>query len=189
MTEQGPDRRRVTVAEASEILGITAEAVRTRIKRGRLDSVKEPPDRTGTVYVLLEADQTGPNIDPTLQGQDQASDQTRQDEGLVEALREQVAYLQGVIATRDWELVQRAEEIRRRDAALEREQQLTAYFAERLAALDAPATKGEDAPESAESPGPIDAPPDRGGGAQEATQAPSGAEEPKRGFWSRLFGS
>jgi hypothetical protein len=118
VTEQGPDRRRVTVAEASEILGITAEAVRTRIKRGRLDSVKEPPDRTGTVYVLLEADQTGPNIDPTLQGQDQASDQTRQDEGLVEALREQVAYLQGVIATRDWELVQRAEEIRRRDAAL-----------------------------------------------------------------------
>jgi hypothetical protein len=46
------------VAEASEILGITAEAVRTRIKRGKLDSVKEPPDRTGTVYILLEVDQT-----------------------------------------------------------------------------------------------------------------------------------
>jgi hypothetical protein len=52
-TEQGPGRRRVTVAEASEILGITAEAVRTRIKRGKLDCVKEPSDSTGTVYVLL----------------------------------------------------------------------------------------------------------------------------------------
>src|SRR5215204_3613037 len=112
-TEQGPDRRRVTVAEAAEILGITAEAVRTRIKRGKLDAVKEPPDRTGTVYVLLEADQTGPNIDPTLQGQDQTFDQTRPDKALVEALREQVAYLQGVIATRDRELEQRVEEVAR----------------------------------------------------------------------------
>src|SRR5829696_4866584 len=117
-TEHSRERRRVTVAEASEILGITAEAVRTRIKRGKLDSVKEPPDRTGTVYVLLEVDQTGPNMDPTSQSQDQTADQTSQDERLVEVLREQVAYLQGVIATRDRELEQRAEEIRRRDAAL-----------------------------------------------------------------------
>jgi hypothetical protein len=128
-TQQGPDRWRVTVAEASEILGITAEAVRTRIKRGKLDSVKEPPDRTGTVYVLLGADQTRPNIDPTLQGQDQ----TRQDEGLVEALREQVAYLQGVIATRD--------------------QELAAMFADRLQALEATASSSE-ARESDESPDP-----------------------------------
>jgi hypothetical protein len=33
-------------------------------------------------------------------------------------LREQIAYLQGVIATRDRELATRAEEIRRRDEAL-----------------------------------------------------------------------
>jgi hypothetical protein len=54
-------------------------------------------------------------------------------------LPEQVAYLQGVIATRDRELEQRAEEIRRRDAALEREQQLAAIFADRLRELEAPA--------------------------------------------------
>jgi hypothetical protein len=129
-------RRRVTVAEASEILGITAEAVRTRIKRGKLDSVKDPPDRTGTVYVLLKADQTRPNTDPTLQAQDQTSDQT----ALVDTLREQVAYLQGVIATRDQELALRAEEIRRRDTALEREQQLAALFADRLRELEVPAS-------------------------------------------------
>jgi hypothetical protein len=146
-TEQSPDRRRVTVAEASEILGITAEAVRTRIKRGKLHSVKDPPDRTGTVYVLLQADQTRPDIDPTMKGQGQTTDQRE----LVETLREQVAYLQGVIATRDQELALRAEEIRRRDTALEREQQLAAMFADRLQALEAPASSSE-APGSDVSP-------------------------------------
>ena len=137
------------MAEASEILGITAEAVRTRIKRGKLDSVKEPPDRTGTVYVLLQADQTRPNIDPTSQGQDRTTDQTEH----VETLREQVAYLQGVIAVRDRELALRAEEIRRRDTALEREQQLAAMFADRLQALEAP-TSSSEARDTEVSPGP-----------------------------------
>jgi hypothetical protein len=180
-TEQGPDRSRVTVAEASEILGITAEAVRTRIKRGKLDSVKEPPDRTGTVYVLLEVDQTGPNVDPTLQGQDQTTDQTRPDKALIETLREQVAYLQGVIATRDRELEQRAEEIRRRDAALEREQQLAAIFADRLRELEAPAPS-----KTRESPEPVKEEPERAepdsptAGVQESSQ--------RRSWWRRMFG-
>jgi hypothetical protein len=179
-TEHGPDRRRVTVAEASEILGITAEAVRTRIKRGKLDSVKEPPDRTGTVYVLLEADQTGPNIDPTLQGQDQTYDQTRPDERLVEVLREQVAYLQGVIATRDRELEQRAEEIRRRDAALEREQQLAAIFADRLRELEAPAPS-----EARESPQPAKEEPER---AEPHSTTVESQEPVQRPWWKRVFG-
>jgi hypothetical protein len=143
--------------------------------------VKEPPDRTGTVYVLLEADQTGPNIDPTLQGQDQASDQTRQDEGLIEALREQVAYLQGVIATRDWELVQRAEEIRRRDAALEREQQLAAIFADRLRELEAPAPT-----EARESPQAVEEEPER---AEPRSDVPGAREDVQRSWWRKLFGS
>src|SRR5918997_4167475 len=155
-TQHGPDRRRVTVSEAAEILGITAEAVRTRIKRKKLDSVKDPPGRTGTVYVLLQADQTRPNIDPTAQGQDQTLDQT----ALVETLREQVAYLQAVIATRDQELAIRAEEIRRRDTALEREQQLAAFFAERLRELEAPtsSTEPREPAESEASTGPSKSP-------------------------------
>ena len=51
-----PEHRRYTVAEAAEVLGLTAEAVRTRIKRGKLESVKEG----GTVYVLLGPDQAPP---------------------------------------------------------------------------------------------------------------------------------
>jgi hypothetical protein len=58
-------RRRLTVAEASEILGITVEAVRGRIKRGTLDH--ERTDKG--VFVLLDADQsagrTRPDTDKT----------------------------------------------------------------------------------------------------------------------------
>ena len=187
-TEQGPNRRRFTVAEAAQVLGITAEAVRTRIKRGKLESIKEPPGPRGTVYVLLDADQTGPNIDPTPQGEDQTPDQTQKRDELVDTLREQVAYLQGVIATRDRELEQRTEEIRRRDAALEREQQLTAMFATRLGELEPPQVEPpQGARESPVSPGPTETPPDNIPAALQ-----TGAQRPRsvglRGLRRRILG-
>ena len=48
--DRTPPLRRTTVAEAAEILGISAEAVRGRIRRGTLPVERE----AGTVYVLLE---------------------------------------------------------------------------------------------------------------------------------------
>ena len=52
--------KRVTVAQAAELLGLSAEAVRSRVQRGTLESEKI----AGTVYVLLEETaQTRPNID------------------------------------------------------------------------------------------------------------------------------
>jgi chromosome segregation ATPase len=58
-------RQRVTVAQAAEILGVTVEAIRGRIKRGTLEHERH----SGTVYVLLDADQstnrTRPDIDQT----------------------------------------------------------------------------------------------------------------------------
>ena len=186
LTEHGPNIRRVPVAEAAEILGITAEAVRTRIKRGRLQSVKEPPDRTGTVYVLLQGDQTGPNTDPSSQSQDQTADQTERRDELVAALREQVAYLQGVVATRDRELEQRTEEIRRRDQALEREQQLTAMFATRLGELEAPTVEATEPREAAEGSGSNQDPTPAPGEVQTATQRPQSG--PLRGLRRRILG-
>jgi hypothetical protein len=47
-----PDISRLTVPEAARGLGISPEAVRNRLSRGTLRSVKED----GTVYVLLETD-------------------------------------------------------------------------------------------------------------------------------------
>ena len=60
-----------------------------------------------------------------------------------------------MIAVRDQELALRAEEIRRRDTALEREQQLAAMFADHLQALEAP-TSSSEARESDVSSGPTD---------------------------------
>ena len=187
LTEHGPNIRRVPVAEAAEILGITAEAVRTRIKRGKLKSVKEPPDRTGTVYVLLQGDQTRPNTDPSSQGQDQTADQTERRDELVAALREQVAYLQGVVATRDRELEQRTEEIRRRDQALEREQQLTAMFATRLGELEAPTVEATEPREAAEGSGTNqEDPTPPPGEAQTTTEPPQ--DRGLRGLRRRILG-
>jgi hypothetical protein len=147
--QTGNERRRVTVAQTAEILGITAEAVRTRIKRGKLDSVKEPDAPGGTVYVLLPADQTRPNIDPTMRGQDQTLDQTE----LVEELRDRVAYLE--------RQVEEEREARRRA------DMLMAQLVQRVPELEAPREPGgatEQPPiktEPAEPADPVRSEPDR----------------------------
>jgi hypothetical protein len=139
--------RRVTVAEAADILGITAEAVRTRIKRGKLESVKEPPAAGGTVYVLLEVDQTRPNIDPTSQGQDQTKDQTGP--ALLEAKDETIAELRSRVDSLERSLSEEREARRRADTIIA---QLTSRIPEIEAPSEspgAPATATEE-PERAE---------------------------------------
>jgi predicted transcriptional regulator len=76
--DQPADRPGVTVSEAAEVLGITPEAVRMRIKRGTLHSEK----RGNRVYVLL-----GPRP-TTEQTTEQTTDHT---EELIATLREQLA--------------------------------------------------------------------------------------------------
>lgn len=148
-TEHGDKRRPVTVSEAADILGITAEAVRTRIKRGRLDSVKEPPKPGGTVYVLLETDQTRPTTDPTSQGQDQTVGQTRPEaterfaEAMIEELRNHVRYLERVL---EEEREARTDERRRHDT-------LMAQLMQRIPELERP-PEARESPEMVESPGP-----------------------------------
>jgi hypothetical protein len=65
-------RQRVTVAQAAEILGVTVEAVRGRIKRKTLEHERH----SGTVYVLLPADQMPTGRQP---GDDQTTDQPQSD--------------------------------------------------------------------------------------------------------------
>jgi hypothetical protein len=175
--EHHHERRRVTVSEAADILGITAEAVRTRIKRGRLDSIKDPPRPGGTVYVLLEADQTRPNIDSTSQGQDQTTDQTHPDaaelrEELVNELRDRVRYLEQAL---EEEREARTEEHRRHDT-------LMAQLMQRIPELEPPPLEPQESPVS---PGPSDSPTEGAEGPREEA-----SEEPaeRRSWWSRIFG-
>lgn len=104
-----PTDRRVTVVEAAAILGITPDAVRSRLRRGTLRR-NEAPD--GTVLVALSSDgRDGPDASAA----DRPTDQTT------------VAYIDGLkskIEVLQRELVDWKEEAHRKDhllaAALER---------------------------------------------------------------------
>jgi hypothetical protein len=130
------------------VLQLSAEAVRSRIKRGSLQSVKEG----NTVYVLLDADQARPNRAPT-------NDQTTT---LIASLQDQVAYLRGELARRE---ETHLEESRRKDSII-------AALTQRIPEIEAPkepsgATEPRESPtepagepERAEPRIPADTPPD-----------------------------
>jgi hypothetical protein len=107
----GADRRRLTVPQAAEALGVTVDAVRGRIRRGKLEAER---DDTGTVYVWVEAspqDCRGPSA-------------TRQRPSSDQAGRIEVAYLR--------EQLQQANERDREN------RRIIAALTSRIPALEAP---------------------------------------------------
>jgi hypothetical protein len=114
--------RRVTLREASEILGVSVEAVRKRVKRGSLRSDKGPD---GRVYVYLDAGGAASHPGPGVEGPGD----------LVEELRDRISYLERQLDVRTGEL----KEHRR----------LLAGLIERVPELEAP-QESPGAPEPAE---------------------------------------
>ena len=78
-SNEGTTKRRYNVRDAAEVLGISPEAVRTRLSRGSLDSVREGR----RVYVLLEPDLT--RTEP------------RSDERYIRSLEERVEHLRELL--------------------------------------------------------------------------------------------
>jgi hypothetical protein len=109
---------KVTVKQAARLLGLSAEAVRMRVKRGTLAHTKEGK----TVYVLLSAsslvadqhEQTNElNVNLT---SDQPNDQTEgEPQPLVEALSSEVDFLRGELRRREED---HREESRRKDSII-----------------------------------------------------------------------
>src|SRR4051812_28917763 len=130
---------RVTVAEAAQRLGLSAEAVRMRIKRGTLASEKI----NGTVRVILDADPTRPNEDQT---QDRTNELTADQTDLVEILRSEVEFLREELKRREEVHV---EESRRKDTIVAQMNQTLAQMTQRIPELE-PAR--ELAPGPSESP-------------------------------------
>ena len=77
--------RRVTVAEAARMLDLSTEAVRSRVQRGTLDSIKVD----GAVYVLLDADQVRPSAART----DDQTPLIQSLQALVQSLQDQATNL------------------------------------------------------------------------------------------------
>jgi excisionase family DNA binding protein len=149
---------RVTVAEAAQLLGLSAEAVRSRVQRGTLKSTKVG----NTVYVLLDdSAQTRPNTDEdTARTGAQAHPNVDQTEF--------IASMQDQIDTLKRELEDRKEEARRKDAIL-------ITLAQCVPELEA-------APEPREFP--VTSSEQQGSG----TAGPENRGAEKRSWWKRFFG-
>lgn len=150
--------------QAAAELGISAEAVRQRVKR---DTIPHERD-AGTVYVILEADPTRPDTDPTT---DRTNDRTE----LVEELRDRVAHLERELERRGVEAMRYQEIV----AGLTR---TNAELSARLPELTAGEDHGDtaEARESPESADPTRTP----------TDTPGEPEAPAQRvpWWRRMFG-
>ena len=164
---------RYTVRDAAEMLGITTGAVRNRLSRGTLQSVKDG----GTVYELLPE-------------RDAERDATDTPGVLVDELRDRVRSLEG-------QLAEERESRRRADTILAQLAQANAEMSRTIRAIEAPSeaatTQAPSEPpgaptEATEQPGrgepqaPLEA-------AQEGALRPdSEASEAPRPWWRRVFG-
>ena len=152
-------RQRVTVAQAAEILGVTVEAVRGRIKRKTLKHERH----SGTVYVLLPADQMPTGRQP---GDDQTTDQPQSDStALISAKDETIATLRDQLEAE-------------RQAHAEARRLLMAALERIPPQLEAPS-------EARDSPQTVEEQPDRA----EPRPATGAAQEGvRRPWWRRVFG-
>ncbi len=154
----------ITVQEAADLLGTTVDGVRSRIKRGTLDSAKVG----GAVYVLLHPDQTPPSLDqPRLGGTspDQSATSPEDRDALLAAKDETIE------ALRD-QLEAEREARRRADTIIMQLTQANAALVARVPELEAPQNDQEDAQRPT------------GGSAGVESQ-----EEPeRRSWWRRIFG-
>ena len=87
-------RQRHSIPQAAKTLGLTEEAVRQRVKRGTLDSVKVG----GKLFVLLETDRSDDTSNAPEQlvsdtSEKQTNDTSNDTSRLVDALEDEVAHL------------------------------------------------------------------------------------------------
>ncbi len=168
---QAPTRRRVSVQEAAEVLGVTVEAVRGRIKRGKLEAERE---EDGSVYVWLDADRTTTGHDQPPTGHKPAADRLTDQTALIESLLEQVAYMRE-------QLAEEREARRRADTIMAQLSQANAEQARTIRALEAP-QEPRDEPQAPQTP------------SEEPTGTSAGTEEGEREtpssrpWWRRWFG-
>jgi hypothetical protein len=122
--------QRHTVKEAAEVLGTTVDAVRGRIRRGTLDSVK----LDGVVYVLLDTTNREQQSDQSETDEGDGRHLTGDQAGLAADQSELVGELRGQI---DW--------LRRE---VERKDTIIMSLTQRIPELEAPPEQ-RDAPETA----------------------------------------
>ncbi len=200
--ERPPATVRMTVQQAAEALGVTVEAVRGRMHRGKYQKEK---DEEGRVFVLLSPDQL-PNGREEVKERsserlgsssgersgDRSDDRSRTfgptvykrkgvaDPELVEELRGEVAYLKEIISTRD-------EELRRKDTII-------MQMAQRIPELEAAHTPREtpvtdsDVTDSDVTDSDVTDSEGANGGVVPSEPPVSQRSRSRRSWWRRFFG-
>ena len=170
-------RRRVTVTEAADLLGLTVEAIRGRIKRGTIDH-----ERDGErVFVIVDAAQPSTSRSRSTDKPDDRPRAPHPDEDepareLVEELRDRVAFLE--------------RELERRSVEATRYQEIVAGLAQANARLSARVPELEASPtqeprESRESA----AEGEPGTNTPTTNASPqTGVQTRPRSWWRRLIG-
>ncbi len=184
------NQQRVTVHDAARRLGISEDAVRMRIKRGKLPADKEG----GRLYVMLD---TEPTYEPT----DRTNERVEELRERVEDLHEQVRYLRALL-TEEQDARRRADTVIAQLSAANAEQARTIRAIEAPASQEppeatydsateqpgrvGPQTEVEAAQEPAESPE-MAADEQQGRGPVPGTPGAQEGAEP-RSWWRRVFG-
>jgi hypothetical protein len=147
------------VAQAAEILGVTVEAIRGRIKRGTLEHERH----SGTVYVLLDADQSANQPRPDT---DQTANRSQSDSA-------------ALISAKDETISTLRDQLEAERQAHAEARRIIAGLVERIPAIESPT-------ESRESPKTVDEEPERA----EPHSATVESQEPvqRRPWWRRVFG-
>ena len=165
------DQERVTVRDASLLLGISEGAVRKRLSRG---SLAHERDDEGNVWVLLDTGTRGRTRAQDVQdaGQDTGIPTGQDNPELIEELRDRIAYLE--------RQVEEEREARRRADTL------MARFLERVPELEAPrdTTREEDTGQD-EGETRVTRVQDAG---EDATGPQAPFQRPERSWWRRFFG-
>src|SRR5918997_4519510 len=137
---------RMTVQEAAAALGITVEAVRGRMHRGKYGREKA---EDGRVYVVLTPDQLANVGERSDEHSEERSAHVRERSGgsseLVEELRDHVAFLRAELEARNKEIHRREEEHREE---ARRKDTVIAQLAQRIPDLE---TSRESSPEPREA--------------------------------------
>jgi hypothetical protein len=150
---------RYTVNQAADMLGISTGAVRSRLSRGTLQSVREG----GTVYVLLPA---GMSRDADRDATDMSADMSDMPSSLFDQMRARIESLE-----------RQLEQANERDRENRR---IIAALTSRIPAIEAPSGERE-SPELVEEPERAEQ--------QQPRSAPAGPQEgTRRPWWRRVFG-
>jgi DNA-binding Lrp family transcriptional regulator len=163
----GEGVKKLRVPDAAKALGISPEAVRNRLSRGKLRSVKEG----STVYVLIDPDIT----------EDRSADRSGSNEDISAATETLLAAKDETIRTLSEQLEAERESARRKDAIL-----LT--MAQRIPELEAASETSSEASEGSqtvpEEPYSTHAPPTP----QTPVSSPVGEPQRKRSWWREFLG-